>query len=327
MTRPVRIGNACGFWGDRLEAASEMLAREPELDFLTLDFLAEVSMSILALQRSRDPQAGWPRDFLEIVRSIAPYWRDGGRCRVIANAGGLNPLACAQACCEALKIAGCAGRSVAVVSGDDVLDLVASRTDDSPPVPRHGGEEELLRNLDTGQAIADVRNRIVTANAYLGARPIAEALARGADLVITGRVADPSLTVGAVRTLVRLVLGRLGPSGRRHHCRPLDRVRHATHRRHLDRLAANAGRPVPGLSDCRSRRGRELRGHETARQRRPSLQGDGQGTTSVRDRRPRSVPLSRRHSFAAALWRSMTAEMTAFRFAAPGDARRRRPTR
>ena len=64
----------------------EMLAREPDLDFLTLDFLAEVSMSILALQRSRDPQAGWPRDFVEIVRSIAPYWRGGGRCRVITNA-------------------------------------------------------------------------------------------------------------------------------------------------------------------------------------------------------------------------------------------------
>ena len=80
-----------------------MLALEPELDFLTLDFLAEVSMSILALQRSRDPQAGWPRDFLDVVRSIAPYWRSGGRCRVITNAGGLNPLGCARACCEALQ--------------------------------------------------------------------------------------------------------------------------------------------------------------------------------------------------------------------------------
>ncbi len=193
MIRPVRIGNACGFWGDRLEAASEMLAREPDLDFLTLDFLAEVSMSILALQRSRDPQAGWPRDFLDIVRSIALYWREGGRCRVIANAGGLNPLACAQACCEALKSAGCSARTVAVVSGDDVLDQVR-RVDFSPPVSSH--EDDLLRNLDTGQAIAEVSSRIVTSNAYLGARPIAEALARGADLVITGRVADPSLTVG-----------------------------------------------------------------------------------------------------------------------------------
>ena len=139
MTRPVRVGNAHGFWGDRLEAAREMLAREPDLDFLTLDFLAEVSMSILAVQRQRDPQAGWPRDFVEIVRSIAPYWRDGGRCRVVTNAGGLNPMACAQACCEVLKSAGCAGRTVAVVCGDDVRDRATSRT--------ASGDGELLRNL------------------------------------------------------------------------------------------------------------------------------------------------------------------------------------
>jgi hypothetical protein len=190
MVRPVRVGNAHGFWGDSLEAAAEMLAREPDLDFLTLDFLAEVSMSILAVQRQRDPQAGWPRDFVDVIRSIAPYWRDGGRCRVITNAGGLNPMGCAQACCEVLKKAGCTNRTVAVVSGDDIaarlrLESTADLLDN-----------DLLRNLDTGQALADVRDRIATANAYLGARPIADALAHGADLVITGRVADPSLTVG-----------------------------------------------------------------------------------------------------------------------------------
>ena len=183
----IRVANACGFWGDRLDAAAEVLSLEPDLDFLTLDFLAEVSMSVLALQRSRDPQAGWPRDFAEIVRSIAPYWRDNGRCRVITNAGGLNPLGCARACLEVLRDAGCAGRTIAVVSGDDVLDQLRSQD----------GDAELLRNLDTGEPIANVRGRLVTANAYLGARPIAEALARGADLIITGRVADPSLTVAA----------------------------------------------------------------------------------------------------------------------------------
>ena len=98
MSRPVRIANAQGFWGDRTDAARETLALEPDLDFLTLDFLAEVSMSILALQRLRDAAAGWPRDFLDVVRSLAPYWRGGGRCRVITNAGGLNPLGCARAC-------------------------------------------------------------------------------------------------------------------------------------------------------------------------------------------------------------------------------------
>jgi hypothetical protein len=187
MSGSVRIGNACGFWGDRLDAAAEMLTLEPELDFLTLDFLAEVSMSILALQRSRDPEAGWPRDVVKIVRSIIPYWQSGGRCRIITNAGGLNPLGCARACLEALREAGCTGRTVAAVSGDDVLDLVRSPETDGP----------WLQNLDTGRPIADVRRRLLTANAYLGAQPIVEALARGADLVIAGRVADPSLTVAA----------------------------------------------------------------------------------------------------------------------------------
>jgi hypothetical protein len=187
MSGSVRIGNACGFWGDRLDAAAEMLTLEPELDFLTLDFLAEVSMSILALQRSRDPEAGWPREVVHVIRSIAPYWQNGGRCRIITNAGGLNPLGCARACLEALRQAGCTGRTVAAVSGDDVLALLQS--------PQGDGEE--LRNLDTGRPIAEVRQRLMTANAYLGARPIVEALARGADLVITGRVADPSLTVAA----------------------------------------------------------------------------------------------------------------------------------
>ena len=187
MSGSVRIGNACGFWGDRLDAAAEMLTLEPELDFLTLDFLAEVSMSILALQRSRDPEAGWPRDVIHMVRSIAPYWQNSGRCRIITNAGGLNPLGCARACLEALHQAGCTGRTVAAVSGDDVLALLQS--------PQAEGED--LRNLDTGRPIAEVRQRLMTANAYLGAQPIVEALARGADLVITGRVADPSLTVAS----------------------------------------------------------------------------------------------------------------------------------
>ena len=98
VKKPVRIGNAQAFWGDRADAAAEMLAREPELDYLTLDYLAEVSMSILAMQRERDPEAGFARDFVEVVRSLVPYWSSGGRCRVIANAGGLNPRGCVEAC-------------------------------------------------------------------------------------------------------------------------------------------------------------------------------------------------------------------------------------
>ena len=135
--------------------------------------------------------------------------------------------------CEALQEAGCAGRTIAVVSGDDVLDLVRGAD----------GRRANCCGISTpAEPIADVRDRLVTANAYLGAQPIAEALARGADLVITGRVADPSLTVAACAHRVRLALGRLGPPGRRDRRRTSDRVRHASHRRHLDRLARHARR-------------------------------------------------------------------------------------
>ena len=187
MARPVRIGNAHGFWGDRIEAAAEMLAAEPNLDYITLDFLAEVSMSILALQRSRDLEAGWPRDVAEVIKSLVPYWRGGGRCRLITNGGGLNPEACARACRQILDDAGCGHLMVAIVNGDDVLDQLRAAA----------GDAALLHNLDTGESLSRIQPRLVTANAYLGAQPLAEALACGADIVITGRVADPSLTVAA----------------------------------------------------------------------------------------------------------------------------------
>ncbi|QDV39358.1 acyclic terpene utilization AtuA family protein [Tautonia plasticadhaerens] len=191
MTRPARIGNAQGFWGDRGDAAAELLAREPGLDALTLDYLAEVSLSILALQRDRDPALGYARDVVEVVRSLAPYWRDGGACRLITNAGGLNPEGCARACAEELRQAGAPPMTVGVVDGDDVLATVRD-------LAGLGEAADPLRNLDTGEPIATVLDRLVTANAYLGAAPIVEALNRGAQIVITGRVADPSLTVAPV---------------------------------------------------------------------------------------------------------------------------------
>jgi len=187
----IRIGNAQAFWGDRADAAAEMLAREPDLDYLTLDYLAEVSMSILALQRDRDPSAGYARDFVDVVRSLAPYWAAGGRCRIIANAGGLNPQGCAAACADALAKAGCRPLKIAIVSGDDVLPLLR----ESEQGPAAG----TIAHLDTGASLADLRDRLVTANAYLGSEPIVQALSQGADLVITGRVADPSLTLAPCR--------------------------------------------------------------------------------------------------------------------------------
>jgi hypothetical protein len=184
----IRIGNAQGYWGDQPDAALRLVEQAPDLDVLTLDYLAEVSMSILALQRQRDPAAGYARDFVEVVRSLAPRWAAdlaaGSRPapKVIANAGGLNPMGCARACLEVLREEGCRGMRVAVVHGDDVLERIREKPDE-------------FQHLETGEPLNALRDRLVTANAYLGAAPVMEALRSGADLVVTGRVADPSLTV------------------------------------------------------------------------------------------------------------------------------------
>src|SRR5690242_7966977 len=98
MSKPLKIANAQAFWGDRNDAAKELVDQVPDLDYLTLDYLAEVSLSILAQQQVRDPTAGYARDFLEVFKSLIPYWQSGGQCKLITNAGGLNPEACAKAC-------------------------------------------------------------------------------------------------------------------------------------------------------------------------------------------------------------------------------------
>ena len=185
MKKTIRVGNAQAFWGDRPSAAVELLAQEPDIDYLTMDYLAEVSMSILALQRERDPKLGYAQDFVEVVRGLAEYWAAGGKCRLIANAGGLNPLACARACIEALEQAGCRSLMVGVVSGDDVLAALRMS---------HTTSDE-FQNLDTSVSISSVRDRLITANAYLGCEGIVQALSAGADIVVTGRVADPSMVV------------------------------------------------------------------------------------------------------------------------------------
>ena len=186
---PVKIANAQAFWGDRNDAARELLEQVPDLDYLTLDYLAEVSLSILAQQQRRDPSAGYPRDFVEVFSSLIPYWQGGGRCKLITNAGGLDPTACARACAIRNAELGGPPLRIAVVTGDAVLDQLQD--------PEHPDAEYLFRHFDTDESFVEIRSRLVTANAYLGAAPIVEALANGADIVITGRVADPSLTAAA----------------------------------------------------------------------------------------------------------------------------------
>ncbi len=178
--KPVRIGNGCGFWGDNLDAPV-LLAEQGRLDYLTLEYLAELTMSILALQKQRNPQAGFATDFLDVLARLAPLLPAQPNLRIITNAGGMNPSACAARARELLK-----DQPFAVVTGDDLL----------PRLDQLLAEGHPFTNLDTGEPLAALRSRVVSDNAYLGARPIADALARGARVVITGRVADASLTLG-----------------------------------------------------------------------------------------------------------------------------------
>jgi hypothetical protein len=183
QTRPVKIANAAAFWGDQTDAAARLVERQPDLDFITLDYLAELSLSIMAIVRAKDPAAGYARDFLDVVQSLVPFWQQGGKTRLITNAGGLDPATCGRAVQAALNAARLERLKIAVVTGDDVLSLFQ-------------GAKDFGQNLENGAPLSSIADRLVTANAYLGADAIAEALRAGADLVITGRVADPSLTVG-----------------------------------------------------------------------------------------------------------------------------------
>ena len=174
----IRIANGQGFWGDWLEAPVRLVERGP-IDYLALDYLAEITMSILQKQRQADPHLGYARDFPPLVARIAPHIRERG-VKVIANAGGVNPVACAR---EVVRLA--PGLKVAVVLGDDVF----PRLDD---FLAKGYE---MRDIDTGEQLARIRGQILSANAYIGAFPLAEALATGADVVVAGRSTDTALTL------------------------------------------------------------------------------------------------------------------------------------
>ncbi len=174
----IRIANGQGFWGDWLEAPVRLVEQGP-IDYLTLDYLAEVTMSILQKQKQKDPALGYARDFPPLIGRLADQMRERG-VKVIANAGGVNPLACAD---EVRRLA--PGLKVAVVLGDDITDRIDDLLAKGHP----------LKNLDTGEPLSTIRSRVLSANVYLGAFPLAEALGTGADVVISGRCADAALAV------------------------------------------------------------------------------------------------------------------------------------
>ncbi|HEV3385365.1 MAG TPA: acyclic terpene utilization AtuA family protein [Gemmata sp.] len=181
----VRIGNGCGFWGDNLDAPLR-LAATGRLNYLTLEYLAELTMSILAVQKAKDPKSGYATDFIDVLTRLTPILADQPKLKIITNAGGMNSLGCAIAAKEILHKAGLNAKKVAIVKGDDLM----------PRLDELIAAGHTLNHLDNGEPLTAIRDKVVSANAYLGARPIVDALQLGAEIVVTGRVADASLTVG-----------------------------------------------------------------------------------------------------------------------------------
>src|SRR4051794_1710636 len=149
----VRVGNGCGFWGDNRDAPVR-LAEAGRLDYLTLEYLAELTMSILALLRQRDPAAGFATDFLDVLDRLAPSLVAQPGLKAITNAGGMNPRACGEKARDVLARHGLTGRPVGVVSGDDLLPRLDELIAAGHP----------LLHLDTGAPLATIRDKVVSAN-------------------------------------------------------------------------------------------------------------------------------------------------------------------
>lgn len=181
--KKVLIANAQGFWGDSMLGPLRLIEEGP-VDYLTFDYLAEITMSIMQKARMKNPELGYATDFVKLVGRIIKTCKEKN-IKIIANAGGVNPKGCLEAIKKIIRDQNITGVKIAIVEGDDILDKL----------PELMASGEKFSNLETGEDIATVRERITSANVYIGAKPIADALAQGADIVVTGRASDPSLVV------------------------------------------------------------------------------------------------------------------------------------
>ncbi|QQS42310.1 MAG: DUF1446 domain-containing protein [Acidobacteriota bacterium] len=183
MKETVRVASGQGFWGDLLTAPVDQVRRGP-IDYLMLDYLAEVTMSIMQKQRARDPESGYARDFVALMREILPDCVEKD-IKVLSNAGGVNVEGCADAIRDTASDLGIEGLKIGVVTGDDVL-------------PRLGEFLErgiAIDNMDTGESLAGILDKVQAANVYLGAGPLVEALGKGARVIVGGRLTDTGLTL------------------------------------------------------------------------------------------------------------------------------------
>lgn len=188
MTRATRdriiIANCGGFWGDDPTAAKRQVEGGP-VDYLVMDYLAEITMAILQKQRQRNPTAGYATDFLSQLRDVLVPCAERG-IRIITNAGGVNPLSCMEAVEQLARDLGVADKvRVGVVLGDDIYD-------DLGTILASG---QALSHMDTGDPLSAIRDKVMSANIYLGAAPIVKALEMGANVVIAGRVTDTAVTL------------------------------------------------------------------------------------------------------------------------------------
>ncbi len=183
MKEKIRIASGQGFWGDLIDAPYRQVSKG-EIDYLVMDYLAEVTMSILQKQKNKNPNFGYARDIPELMKRILPICKAKG-IKVITNGGGVNPESCAIEVLSIAKDLGISGLKVAVILGDNIKDKIDELIS--------SGEE--LKNMEIGESIILVKDKLLSANVYLGAFPIVEALKKGADIVITGRTTDTGLTL------------------------------------------------------------------------------------------------------------------------------------
>ncbi len=179
----IKIASGQGFWGDLPNAPIDQV-KKGNIDYLVMDYLAEVTMSIMQKQRMRNENYGYARDFVGVIEATLHEIKNEG-VKIISNAGGVNPMACKDAILEVAKQSGIKGLKVAVVDGDNIL----------PDLDGLIEEGHDLKNMETGEPIRAVRDNLLSANVYFGSRPVVEALKKGADIIITGRVTDTGLTL------------------------------------------------------------------------------------------------------------------------------------
>ncbi len=184
MKETVRVAGGQGFWGDLLTAPVDQVRKGP-IDYLMLDYLAEVTMSILQKQRSRNPELGYARDFVDLLREILPDCVEKN-IKVLSNSGGVNVAGCAEAIRQTAVELGLSGKlKIGIVTGDDVL----------ADLDKWIADGVAINSMDTGEPLSSVRDRVQSANVYLGAEPLVEALGRGAQIVVGGRLTDTGLTL------------------------------------------------------------------------------------------------------------------------------------